>query len=324
MQDLDTATPSPKKPPMPPIDLTLAVNFIPAVVCLCKAALMSFSLNILDPGEHLGGFVVFVVVLNIDRAISCARIFDENAVQCCILAAWVINFLRALAVAHKLVNPIATFFWLCFGYGLVLEPKAIQEFFVMYGHGSGGLVKRMLPGVITSLFVVVMAFTPLKEESGIIRSARSVGFACLCVAWVYVVSVWRPKPRHNGSCVFECHLLLSRFCPILYMQWGVALCYAIGCVGILVYHYIRIHISPPSSVTRSLADEEEGIILSKSDSKLESKLQLDPKFDSKFQVDSKSISEMTVAMNEMNEINTIEEDDEDLEAYFRSACQSRQ
>jgi hypothetical protein len=324
MSDLDPPIPSPKKPHMPPIDLTLAVNFIPAVVCLCKAALISFSLNILDPGEHLGGFVVFVVVLNIDRAISCARIFDENAIQCCILAAWVINFLRAMAEAHKLVNPVATFFWLCFGYGLVLEPKVIQEFFVMYGHGSGGMFKRMLPGILTSIFVVVMAFTPMKEEPGIIRSARSVGFASLCVAWVYVVSVWRPKPRHNGSCVFECHLLLSRFCPILYIHWGVAICYAIGCVGLLVYHYIQIHISSPIATPRPLADEEECIVISKLDSKLDSKLQIDSKFDSKLQVESKHLSGVTVAMNEMNTIDTIEEDDEDIEAYFRSACQNRQ
>jgi hypothetical protein len=283
---------------MPPIDLTLAVNFIPAVVCLCKAALISFSLSILDPGEHLGGFVVFVVVLNIDRAISCARIFDENAVQCCILAAWVINFLRAMAVAPPLLDPITTLCWFLFGFCLVLEPKGVQEFFVMYGQGSGGVFKRVLPGIFTSLFVVVMAFIPLKQEPGIIKSARSIGFACLCVAWVYVVSVWRPKPRHNGACVFECHLLLSRFCPILYIQWVPAVLYTIGCVFVLIYHYVQIHVSPPKIIATP-----------------------HPDFDEDEKPNSNSLSEITVMMNE---ISTIEEEDEDLEAYFRSACQSRQ
>jgi hypothetical protein len=300
MSNIDPLISNPKKPYMAPIDLTLAVNFIPAVVCLCKAALISFSLSILDPGEHLGGFVIFVIVLNVDRAVSCARIFDENAVQCCILAAWVINFLRALAVAPKVLNPAATFFWVLFGYALVLEPKWIQEFFVMYGYGSGGVFKRVLPGVITSLFVVVMAFTPLNSESGVIKSARSVGFACLCVAWVYVVSVWRPKPRHNGSCVFKCHLLLSRFCPILYIHCVVALLYAIGCVALLVYHYVQIHVSTRASLvaTSTPCPQEE---------------------DEK--PSNNSLSAVTITMNE---ITTIDEEDEDLEAYFRSACQSRQ
>lgn len=308
MADLDPIAPKPKKPAMPPIDLTLAVNFIPAVVCLCKAVLMSFSLSLLDPGEHLGGFVVFVMVLNIDRAVSSARIFDENAVQCCILASWVLNYLRSLANSPKLVAPITTFLWLIFAYCLVVEPRRVQEFFVMYGQGSGGVLKRILPGVITSLFVVVMAFTHLSNEYWIIKSARSVGFACLCVAWVYVVSVWRPKPRHNGGCVFECHLLLSRFCPVLYVQWIVAVLYAAGCMTIMVYHYIQIHVANP---------QEGGSCME----------------------DNSSLSEVTVMINDINtkngvgfievegpmeEMNTIvEEDDEDLETLFRSACQGR-
>ena len=289
MTDLDTPSPiihNPKS--MPPIDLTLAINFIPAVVCLCKAALISFSLSILRPGEHLGGFVVFVMVLNIDRAVSCARIFDENAVQCCILASWVINFLRNLAEAPSLVTPVATFFWLSFGFCLVLEPRRVQEFFVMYGHGSGGTLKRILPGITTSLFALVMAFTPLKEESAVTKGARSIGFACLCVAWVYVVTVWRAKPRHNGACVFESHLLLSRFCPVLYIHWAAAVIYAAGCVVILMYHYVQIHVSVPEVVSLNIPVSPP------------------------------------IIPAVVTEMNTIEEDDEDLEAYFRSACQSRQ
>ena len=313
--------PMPKKP-MSPIDLTLAINFIPAVVCLCKAVLISFSLSILRPGEHLGGFVILVMVLNIDRAVSCVRIFDENAVQCCILAAWVINFLRGLAEAPKLVLPVTTFLWFLFGYCLVLEPRRVQEFFVMYGHGSGGVFKRILPGILTSLFVVVMAFTPLnlgldlglKEESVIIKSARSISFACLCVAWVYVVSVWRPKPRNNGSCVFECHLLLSRFCPILYVQWIVAVLYAAGCVGILLYHYVRIHVSPvpPHSPRHDFPQAE--VLAGSTNASIAPAVS--------------AMMPMTVIAPGCAEMNAnyaiVEEEDEDLEAYFRTACQSRQ
>ena len=255
------------------------------------------------------------MVLNIDRAVSCARIFDENAVQCCILAAWVINFLRAPAVAPKLVEPITTFLWVCFGFNLVCEPKPVQEFFVIYGHGSGGTLKRVLPGIITSIFVMAIAFTPLQDESGVIKGTRSVVFACLCVAWVYVVSVWRPKPRHNGSCVFECHLLLSRFCPILYVNRGVSVFYAICCVGILTYHYIQIHISPSLPMSRLPASEE-------SDPKFDSKFE--PKSDPRLDVESQSLTELTVVMNDILPMNTIDEEDEDLEAIFRSACQSRQ
>jgi hypothetical protein len=306
--DLDPA--SPKKPPMPPIDLRLAINFIPAVVCLCKAALISFSLSILRPGEHLGGFVIFVMVLNRDRAVSSARIFDENAVQCCIVAARVINFLRVMAEAPRPVVPVTTFLWCIYGLCLLLEPRRVQEFFVMYGHGSGGTFKRILPGILTSLFAVVMAFTPLNDEPSTVKSARSVGFACLCVAWVYVVSIWRPKPRNNCSCVFECHLLLSRFCPILYVHWIVAILYSVGCVGILLYHYVRIHVSA--------AHDPAGVPLVSDPSAV------CPVVNSLNSVKAVNASNAMGDTNEMHEMNTIEEDDEDLEAYFRTACQNRQ
>ncbi len=47
---------------------------------------------------------------------------------------------------------------------------------------------------------MVLAFTHLHDESWIVKSARSVGFDCLCVIWVYVVNVWRPKGRVSLVC----------------------------------------------------------------------------------------------------------------------------
>ena len=324
--DLDPIAPAPKKPPMPPIDLTLAINFIPAVVCLLKASLISFSLSVLRPGQHLGGFVVFAMMLNIDRAVSCARIFDENAVQCCILAAWGINFLRTtVQYAPKILNPAATVGWLCFACCLVLEPKAVQEFFVMYGHGSGGVFKRVLPGIVTGLFIVVMAFIPFQAESSLVTSARSIGFSCLCVAWVYVVSVWRPKPRHNGSCVFECHLLLSRFCPILYIDRDIAVFYSVCCVVILAYHYVQIHVSSSSC---QCLEGSEGAVSFRSDLKPDTNLKFDTKIETKiesmFGDECQSLTEVKIMMSDTPQMNTIEEEDEDLEALFRSACMNRQ
>jgi hypothetical protein len=349
----------PQKPVMTPIDLTLAINFIPAVVCLCKAALISLSLSVLHPGEHLGGFVLLAVMLNIDRAVSHARIFDENAVQGCILAAWGINFLRTTVPdVPKVLSPATAFLWVCFACCLVMEPKKIQEFFVIYGHGAGGVFRRTLPGIITGLFMVVVVFIPFKGETPLITGARSIGFACLCVAWVYVVSIWRPKPRHNGSCVFECHLLLSRFSPILYMDQGVAAFYALGCVVILAYHYIHLHVmasdpvdlsmstmstmSTMSNLPNELPGYEHLVCKAQNETRLTVsapilvpqstsvkspiKPSMKPSINSSLNpsLNSSSNSAISASMlTSITEMNSVEED-EDLEAYFRTACQSRQ
>ena len=345
--DIEAANFEPKKPLMPPIDLTLAVNFIPAVICLCKAALMAFSLNTLDPGEHLGGFVIFVMVLNIDRAVSCARIFDENAVQCCILASWVINFLRGLAASPRPVGPIATFLWLLFSFLLVVEPRRVQEFFVMYGKGSGGTAKRVLPGIITSVFVLVLAFTHQSHETPIVKGCRTLSFACLCVAWVYIVSIWRPKPRHNGNngnCVFESHLLLSRFCPVLYVHWIAALVYGLGCLVALVYHYVQIHVSrsvelamedPPHQSYQNYQEHQSlHTYHEKNDTSVsvallsDSAMSVPANQSYQTQLNHSNVRNVplivTTALSCKEPIETIAEDDEDLEALFRAACQNRQ
>ena len=299
MADINHVNPplSPSNKEMPPIDLTLAVNYIPAVVCLGRAALISFCLCVLNPGTHLGGFIIFAMLLNIDRAIANARIFDENALQLCILASWVINYLRVANEAPVLLNPVATGLWVAFSLSLVAEPKVVQETFVLYGQGAGGTLHKLIPAVVTSVFVGVISYTPLAVESGVVKTSRTMAFAGLCVAWVYVVNVWRCKPRQQiGACVFETHALIARFCPLLFVNWLVASGFAALCVGGVVYHYVRLHVTRPVVYGR-------------------------PEIAAKT---AEAVSRPEVVIAAKQEMPVIEEeDDEQLEAYFRTACQNR-
>ena len=307
---------SPSRKEMPPIVLTLAVNYIPAVACLAKAVLISFCLCVLNPGTHLGGFIVFAMLLNIDRAVSCSRIFDENAVQLCILAAWVINYLRVASEAPKFLNPAVSVLWLACSVALVVEPKSVQEFLVLYGQGSGGVLHKIVPAVVTSLMVAGISYTPLAIESGIVKSARAVGFACFCVAWVYIVSVWRAKPRH-AACVFETHALIARFCPLLYVNSVVAVMFSLVCLGGLAYHYVKIH------VRKGLGQREAVDEIYKEPYKDYK----EPCSDVYCDVYAKPPGRLAIDHNgvDASEMATIdEEDDEALEACFRSSCQSRQ
>ena len=307
------STPASKE--MPPIDLTLAVNYIPAVVCLGKAGLIAFCLSIIHPGSHLGGFVVFAMLLNLDRAVSCARIFDENALQLCILASWVVNFLRASSEAPALLNPVVSALWVGFSLGLVAEPRVVQEAFVLYGQGAGGVFRKLLPGIVSSVMVGLLSLTPLPGEAGVIKSARTMGFAGLCVAWVYVVSVWRAKPRSvSGACVFETHALLARFCPVLYVHWMVAGGFGMACVACLGYHYVRIHVRRDQwADSRQHGGAEP--VSSPANHAINAGIRgLDSRADLQGRVDLQCKADM---------VPIEEEDDEDLEAFFLSACQSK-
>ena len=311
------------KAQMAAIDLTLAVNFIPAVICLAKAALISFCLGIVQPWHHLGGFIIFAMLLNIDRSVACAKIFDENAVQMVILAAWIINVLRVAVETSKLaqtLNPVLSVSWVSLSLALVVEPKIVQECFVLYGQGSGGTVRKLLPAVLTSLMVGCISFTPMPDESGAVKSIRALSFATLCVLWVYVVSIWRRNKRQVANvCVFETHALIARFCPVLYIHSVLAFWFVVACLGCVVYHYVRMHVAV-GGVT--LTDEEQFHAPGKTTTKEIRESKERPKAQS---VPALVMTDLQLPESNLQDISTIaEEDDEALEAYFRSACQNRQ
>lgn len=269
---------------MPAIDLTLAVNYLPAVECMIKVTILACALCLSNVSENFGAFSVLALALNINRALSNARIFDGNAVQYCVLLSWFVNTIRAGATAPGAVLPVATALWLAFTLSLVVEPPSVQEFFVLYGQGSGGMVKQILPAVVGSFFVGLFAFLPVSVESCPLRVVRSMAFAGLCVCWVYVVTVWRARPRQMGGlCVFSSHALLARFAPVLYVNAVVAGVYFVFCLGMMVYHYVQLHM-----VTVTIHQHME------------------------------VMSDQAVTLNTI-----VEESDEDLEALLRSAKQQQ-
>lgn len=286
MQDLEGGRAQCKE--MPSIDLTLAVNYLPAVEVTLKVAFISSCLALLSSTEVFGGFSIMVLMLSIDRSLSNIWILDGNALQFAVLLSWFVNYLRTAAMAPGFVMPMATWLWCVFAFSLVAEPKSVQEFFVLYGSGSGGRIRQIMPALGSSFFVGLFTFLPGPIESGVARIMRSLAFTLLCVLWVYVVNVWRARPRQQagGMCVFTCHAIIARFCPVLYTQWLVAVLFSVACVVAIAWHYLKLHVvavavQPPSVYSPAPPLPEE--------------------------------SHTTV-------MNTIAEgDEEDLEAYFQTA-----
>ena len=286
-----------KKDTMPSIDLKLAVNYLPAIECILKTLLISTSMSLLDNGHHLGGFIIMSLMLNIDRTIYHPMIFDGNAVLCCVLGSWVINYLRLMADAPKYMSPLVTISWMLFAFALVMEPKSVQELFVMYGTGSGGLFRQILPGLITSIVAGTITFLPMLQESNSFKISRSLAFSSLCISWVYLIGVWRPRPRnHNGGlCVFATQTILARFSPVLFVDPIAAVAYFMASLAALAYQYIQIHMVSVTVHTILPTKEDNSVI---------------------------------VEYPRTTELNTIVEEDgaendEDLEDLFRTACQNR-
>jgi hypothetical protein len=251
---------------MPSIDLTLAINYLPAVEVVMKVAAVSSCLALVG-SEMLGMLSIMALLLSVDRSLGNTFILDGNALQYSVLLSWFVNHLRASAHAPPLVLPMASVLWWLTGYMLVVEPRPVQEFFVLYGVGTGGRMRQLLPALTNNLFVALFTFLPCAEESGGSRVMRSLVYTLLCVLWVYMVTVWRTAPLQpsGGMCVFTCHALIARFSPVLYLHWTMACGYALASIAAMLYHYVALHVAPPTEVSppreahkiSTIAEEED-------------------------------------------------------------------
>jgi hypothetical protein len=70
-----------------------------------------------------------------------------------------------------LLNSILSALWVGFSLSLVVEPRAVQEF-VLYGQGVGGVFRKLVPGIVTSVMVGLVSLAPLQAEVGVVKSAR--------------------------------------------------------------------------------------------------------------------------------------------------------
>jgi len=314
------------------IDLTLAVNYLPAVECIFKVLCLSCVLCLIH--VHLGAFPALALMLNIDRALSNARIFDGNAVQYSVLLSWFINILRADASAPVLVWSVATILWMAFSFLLVVEPVQVQEFFVLYRHGARQNLRQnlrqIIPAVVNGFFVGFFVFLPFTPESYLFRVARTMAFAALCVGWVYVVTVWKPHHGHGS------HALLARFSPVLYVHPILAGVYFVLCIGVMIYHYVGIHmvnsvpssspgsISSGSSNCSSMGPTTMGSAASSNTGSISSIMVTTSNMGSNVGSNTKpkGIAYLQDMEKNTTTLNTIDED-EDLEAMLRTAKQSQ-
>jgi hypothetical protein len=321
------------------IDLSLAINYLPAVACILKTILMAATLAIVRPEHALPGFALFGLLLNFDRVVSGDRIFNGNAILCMVLLSWLVNFLRLGAQSPQQATNALALAWGGLALCLTVEPAKLKPLITPDGWGETTRVdpspnrwnfKRLAPTILNTLFVGAVLFTHMGEETGSFKIARSLSFAILSVGWVYIVGVWQ-RCGQSHMPVFTQNLL-ARFCPLLFIPPLLSVCFMFASVMALVSLYVDLHCggfkawfpSPPA------APEAEPMLESR-----ESYGEIG--FFHAYEGSSRTsgISEepthwpcahTTAPMGDLNggyPDSIREEPDEDLEACFRAACQAK-
>ena len=241
---------------MAQIDLSLAINYLPALSCLLKTVLMASTLSVMHSAHMFGGATLFALSLNVDRIITGERIFNGNAILCMILFSWLLNYLRlGIQGDPGAAGLVLSIWWQMMSMCLLMEPQRLRGMLALDSAGQGGgswsaparihvdpskwQFQRAVPTVLNSIGIGLIAFMRADAESASFKIGRSVVFAVLCITWVYVVGVWQRCGASHQP--FYTQNMLSRFCPVLFVEPALAVLFVMMSLGGLVYLYIDLH-----------------------------------------------------------------------------------
>lgn len=200
------------------IDLSLAMNYLPACVCVGKGMVLIAALFVVHKYSLPSLFVAVGLCLVLDRMHFPSRIFDGSALLCGVFLGECVSLIRATAseTYPSLVTLHAMgFMWICGSAGVLVFPRVKQQHLTSDDLQMGSF--------LTALAISVCAFLPADgSDTREARIARSGGFVLLGVAWVYVLGVNLPRLVHGRDSTISLTVLFS---PLLYVNCYLALAY---------------------------------------------------------------------------------------------------
>lgn len=217
------------------VDLTLAVNYLPACACLCKVVLLMSLIGLIQPGDEVrGGYIPLAAVLYFDRVVARNLIFDANAI---LLAVYFANVHAAVRSASQR-QTYWFFLWglhLCWiGMCLVLiyEPSRVRWIFEKRVQAS-----RLVPIFMMLLVIVGTSYTHATLEPAPYRGCRAMAFTLLAFTWIYVVGI---HAAHGLDYLKETSSqFVVRLAPVLYSPPWLAALFLVAAVVGLVLQYSR-------------------------------------------------------------------------------------
>jgi hypothetical protein len=217
------------------VDLTLAINYIPACTCLGKVLVFMLALAAIPENREVDGLVLMAGILYVDRIITRNIIFDANAILLAIYFSNVHAAIRATRTqrAYRVLEDSMFLLWAVGSLLLIYEPQAIKR-----SMEKRPDIARLIPVALMLIIVVAMSHIEHSLESAWIRTCRATAFTLLSFAWICIVGVRSSSGIEylkDNSCQF-----VSRLAPALYAPIWVSAGFSIGAIGSFVCLYSRI------------------------------------------------------------------------------------
>lgn len=216
------------------VDLTLAINYVPACGCLLRVLCFLISVYGIHPGQEIGGFTLLAALLYIDRVTAPVVIFDSNTVLLAVFMSLVHGVIRVCQTgpsAHAVEGALGLL-WALTCCAMILNPPILRQFWERQP-----LLERLGPTLLMLLMVVYTSFVHADREPFPLQAWRSVGFTLLCCGWVYLIGVQDGQaPDHLRQ---NSYRFVSRNAPMLYTpRWCTMVFFPLACLC-LVVHYLQ-------------------------------------------------------------------------------------
>lgn len=208
------------------IDLTLAVNYLPACFCISQCVALSFSLCALHSVRMLPAFVAVCMLLVIDRSAPKAlRIFDSSSILFSVFLSHSVSVMQEFGNGTFHLWPQLHFLfsveWPCMAMYLLLKPPNSPRF-----------LRLCFACACFRVSCCAFVFRPDVQEMRILRVCRDLAFCSLCLVWTYVVGLYRRRLTHHPS-ESATHFAIY-FWPVLYAHAYTAVVFALGSLAVVL------------------------------------------------------------------------------------------
>ena len=224
------------------VDLSLAVNYLPACVCVFESTLLSLALCAVHAFRLTPAYVGIGLCLAVGRLMySHPRIMDKSSILLGIFLAHAVSEIQegsgdSAGIWHPYFQGFISLEWPALaGYRLLLgAPKAA------FSAGRRALHWEFA-GACAHVAACAFHGSPAPEPRGV-RIARYMAFCLVSLCWMYVVGIFRRRVTQgvSDSTVY----FAVYFWPIMYVHPYVAAAYS---MAVLVS--VAMHLAPVGSAS---------------------------------------------------------------------------
>jgi hypothetical protein len=219
------------------VDLTLAVNYLPACTCLGKLLVFMLAIGLIPGSDESvrGGYLTLAALLYMDRVITRNIIFDANAILMAVFFANVHAVIRTKGTmrTYPILMAGLHICWANTCGLLIADPIPVRRLFERRLTAA-----KIVPVVMLLVIAVGTSYFQEDLEPSPLRACRALAFTLLAFAWIYVVGIHTQlglEYLKENSAQF-----VARLAPILYSPLWIAFLFCPGVVWGLVAQHIRL------------------------------------------------------------------------------------